>query len=111
MGTPTTTTTTTTRTTNTTLTTTTTNTIDIDNVGVGPPGLNRRISTKILYQEERLREQIRQAEQREKLAKKQANTQRIENERLEQAIAQWKKLITAKDEELEALEADVDLLR
>merc|ERR1712228_1089527 len=78
---------------------------------IAAPSLNRRISTKILYQEERLREQIRQAEQREKLAKKQANTQRIENERLEQAIAQWKKLITAKDEELEALEADVDLLR
>lgn len=48
-----------------------------------PSGLSRRQSTKMLYQEERLREQIRQAEQREKLAKKQANTQRIENERLE----------------------------
>ena len=50
---------------------------------VKPPGLSRRQSTKILYQEERLREQIRQAEQREKMARKQANTQRIENERLE----------------------------
>ena len=57
---------------------------------VAPPGLNRRISTKILYQEERLREQIRQAEQREKLAKKQANTQRIENERLERENEQLK---------------------
>eukprot|EP00486_Rosalina_sp_Unknown_P011623 CAMPEP_0201591954 /NCGR_PEP_ID=MMETSP0190_2-20130828/189977_1 /ASSEMBLY_ACC=CAM_ASM_000263 /TAXON_ID=37353 /ORGANISM="Rosalina sp." /LENGTH=889 /DNA_ID=CAMNT_0048050499 /DNA_START=34 /DNA_END=2706 /DNA_ORIENTATION=+ len=57
---------------------------------VAPPGLNRRISTKILHQEERLREQIRQAEQREKLAKKQANTQRIENERLERENEQLK---------------------
>eukprot|EP01084_Bolivina_argentea_P261928 442811_1 len=54
------------------------------------PGLTRRISSKILYQEERLREQIRTAAQREKLAKKQANTQRIENERLERENEQLK---------------------
>eukprot|EP01084_Bolivina_argentea_P010027 18703_1 len=57
---------------------------------VAPPSLNRRISTKILYQEERMREQLRQAEEREKLAKKQANTQRIENERLERENEQLK---------------------
>ena len=35
----------------------------------------------------------------------------MENEKLKQAIAQWSDLITAKDEDLEALEADVALLR
>ena len=62
-------------------------------VGTGdsaPAELNRRMSPKVLYQEERLREQIRQAEQREKLAKKQANEQRIENERLERENEQLK---------------------
>ena len=47
-----------------------------------PPNLARRISSKYLYTEERLREQIRQAETREKLVRKQANEQRIGNEKL-----------------------------
>merc|ERR1719491_2435534 len=73
--------------------------------GVKPPGLSRRQSTKILYQEERLREQIRQAEQREKLAKKQANTQRIENERLSRENEQLKLEVTqARQAQAEALQ-------
>merc|ERR1719189_2643347 len=118
-----------------------------------PSALHRRQSTKILHMEERHREQIRQAGEREKMARKQANTQRIENERLErendalkaevnaarqaqaealrqsqealnsiqplrveneklkQAITEWRELIQTKDEELEALEGDLDELR
>merc|ERR1712228_275644 len=78
---------------------------------IAAPSLNRRISTKILYQEERLREQIRQAEQREKLAKKQANTQRIENERLERENEALKiEINTARQAQADALKQSQDAL-
>lgn len=73
-------------------------------MSVNAPGLNRRLSSKILYQEERLREQVRAAEQREKLAKKQANDQRIDNERLERENEQLKfEINTARQAQAEAL--------
>eukprot|EP00485_Elphidium_margaritaceum_P001065 CAMPEP_0202695512 /NCGR_PEP_ID=MMETSP1385-20130828/9093_1 /ASSEMBLY_ACC=CAM_ASM_000861 /TAXON_ID=933848 /ORGANISM="Elphidium margaritaceum" /LENGTH=891 /DNA_ID=CAMNT_0049351553 /DNA_START=69 /DNA_END=2741 /DNA_ORIENTATION=- len=78
----------------------------------GVPPLSRRISSSnMLYKEERLRETIRVAEQRELLAKKQANLQRIENEKLTAENEKLKmEIMGARQAQGEALKQSSDAL-
>ena len=94
--------------------------------------LSKSEYNQLLFQTMRLENHVRAAEQREKLAKRQAGQMRIEyeiqeskynqlqkthsfaltakNTKLKSCIADWKKLVNSKDAQLEKYQSDVDRL-